>query len=89
VVESIVFDTSACFAFLENEPGADIVEKYLLEAKSGSLIIHASFVTLTEIEYIITQERSSADAAEALGKIAAWLSLGTTRPKLFAARLRS
>ena len=28
----VVLDTSACFTFLENEAGADIVEAYLLDA---------------------------------------------------------
>jgi uncharacterized protein with PIN domain len=28
----VVLDTSACFALLENEAGADVVEAYLLDA---------------------------------------------------------
>jgi len=32
VAEEVVLDTSACFALLENEAGADVVEAYLLDA---------------------------------------------------------
>jgi predicted nucleic acid-binding protein len=67
-----VLDTSACFALLENEPGAQEVEACLLAAKAGRVELHASFVTLTEVEYIITQERTAADASRALAKMKAW-----------------
>jgi uncharacterized protein with PIN domain len=69
VAESLVLDTSACFALLENEAGADIVESSLLEAREGRTTIHASFATLAEVEYVITQERGAADAALALAKL--------------------
>jgi predicted nucleic acid-binding protein len=65
-------DTSACFAFLENEAGADIVEKYLLDARAERVAVHASFASLTEVEYITIQERSAADAAAALAKMKGW-----------------
>jgi hypothetical protein len=35
VADALVLDTSACFAFLEDEAGADVVESYLIEAKEG------------------------------------------------------
>jgi predicted nucleic acid-binding protein len=72
VAEVVVLDTSACLAFLENEAGAEAVETCLLKAKSGLMAVHASFATLTEVEYITTQERGAADAAKALAKIKAW-----------------
>jgi predicted nucleic acid-binding protein len=72
VVERLLLDTSACFALLEDESGADVVEACLLDARTGRLEVHASFATLTEIEYITTQERNAADAAGALAKIKAW-----------------
>lgn len=70
--DAVVLDTSACFALLENEAGADVVEKHLLEARAGRAALHGSFATLTEVEYIVTQERGALDAAEALGKMKAW-----------------
>jgi predicted nucleic acid-binding protein len=72
VAEAVVLDTSACFAFLENEPGAEIVETFLLDARAKRVAIHASFATLTEVEYIITQERSTGAAMEVLAKIKDW-----------------
>jgi len=72
VAEAVVLDTSACFAFLENEAGADIVEKYLLDARAERVAVHASFASLTEVEYITIQERSAADAAAALAKMKGW-----------------
>jgi predicted nucleic acid-binding protein len=72
VADTVVLDTSACFALLENEAGADVVESYLFDARAGRLVIYNSFVTLTEVEYIITQERNAPDAATALTKMKAW-----------------
>ncbi|WP_395750519.1 PIN domain-containing protein [Prosthecobacter sp.] len=68
----VVLDTSACFTLLEDESGADVVEKYLVEARSGHVTVHGSFVTLTEVEYITLQERGEADAAQALAALRAW-----------------
>ena len=72
MADSMVLDTSACFALLQNEPGAEDVEAFLVEARESRLALHGSFVTLTELEYIITQEESAADAALALAKVKAW-----------------
>lgn len=72
MADIVVLDSSACFAFLEDEAGAEEVQAYLEEARAGRTALHASFVTLTEVEYVTTQERSAADAASALSKIKAW-----------------
>ncbi len=72
MADAVVLDTSACFAFLENEAGADIVESYLLDARAERVAIHASFASLTEVEYITIQERSAADATEVLAKMKGW-----------------
>ncbi len=72
MADALVLDTSACLALLEDEAGADIVEAHLLEARAGRIALHGSFATLTEVEYITTQERGAGDAAEALGKMKAW-----------------
>jgi predicted nucleic acid-binding protein len=72
VAEPALLDTSACFALLENEAGADVVEACLVEARAGNGVVHASFVTLTGVVYIITQERGAADAARALDLLKAW-----------------
>lgn len=70
--EAIVLDTSACFALLEDEGGADVVEKHLFDARAGDVEVHGSFVTLTEVEYITLQERGEEDAARAIAILEAW-----------------
>jgi uncharacterized protein len=72
VAEPVVLDTSACFAFLENEAGADEVERYLREGQSGARMLHASFVTLTELDYIVAREQGIARARAVLAKAKAW-----------------
>jgi predicted nucleic acid-binding protein len=72
VAEAVVLDTSACFAFLENEAGAEIVERYLLDARAERVAVHACFASLTEVEYITIQERSVADATAAVSKMKGW-----------------
>jgi len=64
VAESFVLDTSAWLALDEAEPGAEEVEAILARAWSGKAEVHACFVTLTELEYIRTQERDAEQAAE-------------------------
>lgn len=66
MVEVFVFDTSAWIALDEREPGADEVEALLADAWLGQAEVHASFATLTELEYIRTQERDAQQAAELL-----------------------
>ncbi len=72
MAEAIVLDTSACFALLEDEGGAEVVEKHLFEAQAGDVAVHGSFVTLTEVEYITLQERGEEDAARAIAILEAW-----------------
>ena len=38
MADALVLDTSACFALLEDEAGADVVESYLVEAKEGRMV---------------------------------------------------
>ena len=52
MADALVLDTSACFAFLEDEAGADVVETHLVDAREGRMVIHLSFATLTEVEYV-------------------------------------
>ena len=48
MADAVVLDTSACFALLENEAGAEVVEAYLLDARVGNIAMHVSFAILTE-----------------------------------------
>lgn len=66
MAEVFVLDTSAWIALEEQEPGADEVETILAKAWLGEASVHASFATLTELEYIRTQERDAQQAEELL-----------------------
>jgi predicted nucleic acid-binding protein len=61
-----VLDTSAWIALEEQEPGADEVEMILTKAWLGEVMVHSSFATLTELEYIRTQERDARQAEDLL-----------------------
>ena len=67
MAERFVLDTSAWLALNEKENGADEVESILAKAWLGEVELHACFVTLTELEYIRTQERDAEQAGELLG----------------------
>ena len=66
MAERFVLDTSAWLALDEREDGWEIVDELLAEAWPGGAELHGCFVTLTELEYIRTQERGSSNAAELL-----------------------
>lgn len=66
MAETVVLDTSAWIALDEKEPGADQVEALLADAWLGQKELHGSFATLTELEYIRTQERDAQQATELL-----------------------
>ena len=72
MAEAIVLETSAYFSLLEDEGGADFVEKHLLEAKAGDVAVQGLFVTLTEVEYITLQDRGEVDAARVIAVLKAW-----------------
>ena len=63
--KSVLLDTSAWLTWSQDEARADEVEAYFEEALDGEATLHASFVTLTELEYITTQ-KFGADRAQEL-----------------------
>jgi len=71
VAEVFVLDTSAWITLEEQEPGAGEVEAILAKAWLGEAVVHACFATLTELEYIRTQERDAQQAAELLAFVRA------------------
>lgn len=68
-MDNVVFDTSAWFALAESEPGADEVEAQVAAAWLGRATLHSSFVSLTELQYIRTNEQG----AESAAKLVAWV----------------
>ena len=69
---SLVLDTSAIFAYLEDEQGADTVRDALRAAERGECSIAICFVSLTELRYILIQERDSTSADLAVAIVKSW-----------------
>ena len=61
--EAVLFDTAAFLTLTGDEAGADEVNALLIRAMAGEVVLHAYFVTLTEIEYITLQKTDEATAA--------------------------
>jgi predicted nucleic acid-binding protein len=57
-----LLDTSALFAFTDNEEGADAVQKVLEDAKKGKLIAYVSAMSIMEL-YCVTCKKIGQDAA--------------------------
>ena len=62
VAEAFVLDTSAFLTLTEEEEGVDVVKARIAAAVEGTVELHASFVSLTEVEYISVQEKGQAVA---------------------------
>jgi predicted nucleic acid-binding protein len=71
VAETVVFDTSAFLTLTGEEEGTDTVQKYILDAIAGQVELHASFVSLTEIQYITLQEEGEEAAHDRMTDIKA------------------
>lgn len=71
MTEKFVLDTSALIALDEREAGADEVEAILAKAWLGEAAVHASFATLTELEYLRTREKDAQQAMELLAFVKA------------------
>lgn len=61
-MEKYVFDTSAWLTLIEDELGADTVQKILEKTESGEEQVFVSFMSLMEVYYITLQERDGAEA---------------------------
>ena len=75
MAETVVLDTSAVLAYVDDEPGepgAEIVADCLCRASRQELALHVSFVTLTEIRYITIQEKDESSADYLVGLVKSW-----------------
>ncbi len=66
MIKRIVFDAYAIMAFLENEPGAQIVADLLTDSQIEILI---SAINLGEVYYILSRERSQTEAEKIIDYI--------------------
>lgn len=49
--QSFVLDACAIIAFLTEEAGSDIVQEYLIQAKSGKINLFMNSINLLEVYY--------------------------------------
>ncbi|MFZ3048387.1 MAG: type II toxin-antitoxin system VapC family toxin [Desulfatirhabdiaceae bacterium] len=63
-IEAYVLDTSAWLTLIEDEKGADVVQKILEKSRDGEVVVIVSFITFMEVYYITLQEHGTAEAQE-------------------------
>lgn len=62
MADRFLLDTSAFITLTDKEPGFEQVRDWLRVARRGEVELHASFVTLTEVRYILTYDRGAEQA---------------------------
>ena len=74
MTDTIVFDTEPLIAYLDDEPGSDVVEAWIDRVASGEVDGYISPVTKTEVLYVgsrvgfhLDDVRASLDRLEELG----------------------
>ena len=74
MTDTIVFDTGPLIAYLDDEPGSDVVEAWIDRVASGEVDGYISPVTKTEVLYVgsrvgfrLEDVRASLDRLEELG----------------------
>lgn len=60
--KAYLLDTSAIFAFTDNEEGADRVEELLNKARREQIALHISAMTAMEVYYVSSAERGKEQA---------------------------
>ncbi len=60
--KTFLLDTSAIFAFTDNEEGADLVEEFLDKSKKEQISLHISAMTAMEVYYVSAEERGEEEA---------------------------
>lgn len=68
MVKAYLLDTSAIFAYIELEPGAEIVEHILTLAQKGKCKVYLSFISLLEA-YYVTWQKKGEDSAKQLAML--------------------
>jgi len=72
VSDPVLLDTSAIFALIDDEEGAETVEDYLNAAYKGKVRLFASFVSLIEVRYIVIQEKDEPSADYLVALVKSW-----------------
>ena len=66
VSKNYVLDTSAVIAFIHNERGSDVIQEIFNDAQKRTARAYASFVTFTEIYYIIWRHKGEESAKDVM-----------------------
>ena len=61
-----VLDTSAIFAFIRNEQGSDTIQKILDDARKQRVRVYVSFMTFTEVYYMIWRYKGEEAAKDVM-----------------------
>ena len=72
MAEHYVLDTSAIFAFTDNEDGADEVERLLEAARGQQCRLDVCAISLMELAYITEREQDEDEAARLVALVKAW-----------------
>ena len=72
MAERYVLDTSAIFAFTDNEEGADEVERLLEAARARQCVLDVCAISLMELAYITQREQDEDKAARLIAVVKAW-----------------
>lgn len=87
-----VLDTSAIFAYMQEEPGSSVVEDILNSAGRRKQAVYMSFVSFTELYYVTWKAKSEQAAKELIILIKSLpveMVHSTERIALLAARLKA
>ena len=69
--DAFLLDTSAFMALVESEPGRDRVRELIEAAIRGEVVLHACFVSLTEVRYIVIYKRGPGTADQTIAELKA------------------
>jgi predicted nucleic acid-binding protein len=62
--KTYILDTSALLTYIEDEDGADDVNRILIDAEDGQANVLISFISLTELFYVTRREVGEEKALE-------------------------
>ena len=83
MAKRFVLDTSAIFAFTQNEEGSDSVADILSQATRGKVVVYLSFISVMEIYYVTWQVKGESLAKELIVLLNALpLELVDSHPRL-------
>ncbi|MGH7791659.1 MAG: PIN domain-containing protein, partial [Thermodesulfobacteriota bacterium] len=72
VTDLYILDTSAIFAFTDQEDGGEEVERLLDIARANKCRLEACSISLMELYYVALRERGEDEAARLVGLVKSW-----------------